>query len=64
MSKTVQFEFDIGDKVKIADSHDITGRVVGQCVRIWGTTYCVAWWDSGKRFEEWLHDWEIASEND
>lgn len=59
--KTVEFTYDIGDCVHVADYPDIKGRVVGLCVRVWGTTYCVCWWQDGKRFEEWMHEWEIES---
>ncbi len=57
--KTVEFAYDIGDTVHVADYPDIRGHVVGLCVRVWGTTYCVCWWQDGKRLEEWLHDWEL-----
>lgn len=59
--KTVEFVHDIGDQVVIADYPDIKARVVGQCVRVCGVTYCVCWWQDGRRLEEWLHDWEIVS---
>lgn len=56
---TVEFAYAVGNLVRISNAPDITGRVVGLCIRVWGTTYCVCWWQDGKRFEEWLHDWEI-----
>lgn len=59
--KTVIFDYSIDQQVCIKDYPDIIGRVVGQCVRVWGTTYCVIWWQDGKRLEEWLHDWEITT---
>ena len=55
----VEFQHKIGDRVHIADYTDIKGRVVGLCVRVSGTTYCVCWWHDGNRKEEWVHDWEV-----
>jgi hypothetical protein len=57
--KTVEFNHDIGDLVRIKDYHDIKGRVIGLCARVYGLTYYVCWWQDGKRYDEWLHDWEI-----
>ena len=57
--KTVEFAHDIGDLIRVKDYPDITGRVTGQCARVWGTTYNVCWWQDGRRHDEWLHDWEI-----
>lgn len=57
---TIQFPCSIGDRVSIADWPDITGRVTGLCQRVWGNTICVAWWDAGRRHEEWLQDWEVS----
>ena len=58
---TVKFEHDIGDKVRIKDYHDIEGRVCGISKRVYGIEYCVVWWHSGERKQEWLHDWEIEA---
>lgn len=59
VARQIEFEYGLGDQVRIRDYPDITARVVGLCLRVWGKTYCVCWWDSGKRYEEWVHDWEI-----
>jgi len=58
--KTVEFAYNIEDRVHIADYPDILGRVVGMCIRVWGITYAVVWWNEGRRHEEWLHDWELS----
>lgn len=59
MRRLVEFKFDIGDAVCIADSPDICGRVLGMCLQREGVTYRVCWWQDGKRFDEWVHEWEI-----
>lgn len=54
------FKYEIGDKVHIADYPEIQGRITGMCVRAWGDTYAVCWWQDGRRYDEWLHEREIA----
>ena len=39
--KTIEFEFAIGERVHVRDSVDIVCRVIGQCNRVYGKTYCV-----------------------
>lgn len=56
---TIDFAFNIGDHVRIVDYPDIQGRITGLCIRAYGKTYYVCWWQDGKRFDEWLHEWEI-----
>jgi hypothetical protein len=56
---SVDFKYTIGDLVRVKDSPDIHGRIVGLCLRIYGETYCFCWWQDGKRLEEWVHDWEV-----
>ena len=62
--KTVEYKYDVGDQVYIRDTSDIHGRVTGMCTRVWGATYCVCWWQDGRRYDEWLHDWEIESQEE
>ncbi len=59
--KPVEFAYEIEQHVRIKDYPDIQGRVVGMCVRVWGLTYAVCWWQEGRRLEEWLHEWEIEA---
>ena len=59
--KTIEFAFDIGDKVHIADYPDIEGRVIGLSYRNEGITHCVVWWQNGERKQEWVHDWELRA---
>ena len=56
---TVIFSHSIGDKVMINDYPDIHGRVTGMSHKQIGNQYYVCWWDCGKRYDEWLNEWEI-----
>jgi len=56
---TIDFEYGIGDKVEIATVKDIYGHVIGMTLNRNGITYHVCWWADGKRFDEWLCDFEL-----
>ncbi len=56
---TVDFEHSVGDEVTVIHAPDISGRVSAMTLNKYGKGYRVIWWDSGKRFEEWLEGWEI-----
>lgn len=59
MSIKIEFAFNIGDEVVIADALDIKGRVVACDYDVLGIRYNVVWWQDGRRQSEWLNDWEI-----
>ena len=55
----VNFSYSIGDTIRVIHAPDITGQISAMSVNHDGLTYRIVWWDSGKRFEEWLEGWEI-----
>ena len=58
MSVTVEFEYDIGDKVNILEV-DIPGRVTSIIKDVNGLQYLVAYWYNGERQSTWLFEWEL-----
>jgi hypothetical protein len=59
--KTIEFEHDIGDTVRVVQVNDIEGYVSGMSINVNGNMYRVIWWQDGKRQDEWLFGWEIAT---
>lgn len=61
--RIVKFAFDIGDEVAIkgldAKTSHKSGRVAGLCMQKEGKTYRIVWWMDGKRFDEWMQEWEL-----
>lgn len=56
-SKPVRWVFEPGSKVRIGGGID--GVVAKVAFGAMGTSYLVAWWHDGQRYEEWLLEAEI-----
>jgi hypothetical protein len=59
--KTIKFAHDIGERVYVLQAQDIIGCVSGMSINVNGDMYRVIWWQDGKRQDEWLFGWEIAT---
>ena len=57
MMKT-DFVFNIGEKVKIS-AIDMKGRVDAMMVDSEGQRFRVIYWNEGRRYSEWMYEWEI-----
>ena len=56
---TVEFEYAIGDRVKILDI-GMLGAVVALCQDVEGQQYRVVYWNNGERFSVWMYSWELT----
>lgn len=54
----VNYKYDLGDKVKII-AVDMPGQVDSLCTSESGNTYRVVFWNNGRRYSDWMYDWEI-----
>lgn len=57
---TVEFDFDIGQTVRIK-AISMTGRVDSLSLDNNGKTYRVVYWNDGSRSQVWMYDWEIEA---
>ena len=60
-SSTVTFAHSIGDAVAFVEARDIRARVQAVKIEFHGELYRVAWWQDGRRMEDWVYGWEIAA---
>lgn len=58
--KTVEFEHDIGDRVKVK-TIEMIGCVDSLCMDIMGKQYRVVYWNNGARNSVWMYAWEIEA---
>lgn len=58
MRKIVEFDYDVGDQVKIVEI-DRNGCVDGMALDNLGKQYRVIYWNDGTRNSTWLYPWEI-----
>ena len=56
--KTVNFEYDIGDTVKVRDI-GMAGRVDALSLDSNGELYRVVYWNDGNRNQVWMYAWEL-----
>ena len=56
---TITFAHDIGDTVEVVHVKGITGIVTVLRMSERGAYYLVVWWHEGRRFEEWVAEFEI-----
>jgi len=61
--KQIDFEYDIGERVRVVHAGDIEGHVTALKVEACGLQYRVIWWQDGRRMEDWLLGWELAKAN-
>lgn len=54
----VTYKYGPGDKVKIL-AVDMIGQVDSLCTSKSGNTYRVVFWNDGRRYSEWMYEWEI-----
>lgn len=59
MSRTVNFKYDIGEEVRVLPLN-MSGRVDALQINIDGPKYGIVYWNDGKRYCEWLYEWEIG----
>lgn len=59
MKCKMDFAFTIGDHVLITDTKNITGRICGMCNKSGIVSYQITYWNEGKRYDEWLLEWEL-----
>ena len=60
--KTIEFEYDIGARVKIK-TIEMIGHVDSLCLDIMGKQYRVVYWNDGERHSTWMYAWEIEKAN-
>jgi hypothetical protein len=58
--KTVEFEHDIGDRVKVK-TIEMIGSIDALCQDIQGKQYRVVYWNDGQRYSVWMYAWEIEA---
>lgn len=58
--KTVEFEYDLGQAVRIK-AIDMIGRVDSLSLDNNGHTYRVVYWNDGARCQAWMYDWELEA---
>jgi hypothetical protein len=58
MRKTVEFEYDIGQEVKIIPT-GIRGNIDSLTLDNMGKQYRVVYWNDGQRYSVWMYLWEI-----
>ncbi len=57
--RRVDFEYDVGDRVSVVHAGNIDGHVTALKLEACGQQYRVAWWQDGRRMEDWLLAWEL-----
>lgn len=60
MKTIIEFDYSIGEKVKVKDI-DRTGTVTSLTKDMDGTMYRVAYWVNGQRYCEWMYHFELQS---
>lgn len=60
-SVTITWDHSIGDAVVFVEAPDIRGRVQAFGIDTNGQRYRVAWWQDGRRLEEWVYAWEVRA---
>ena len=58
---TITFDYSIGETVEVAHVKGISGVVIVLRASERGNYYLVVWWHEGRRFEEWLAEFEIKA---
>lgn len=58
MRTQVQFEYSIGDRVRIK-AIDMIGQVDAMSQDVAGLQYRVVYWNDGTRHSTWMNDWEL-----
>lgn len=55
----VTYKYGPGDRVKIL-AVDMIGQVDSLSTNQDGNKYRVVFWNNGRRYSEWMYDWEIT----
>ena len=58
----VSFEYAVGDHVLVIHAGDIPARVSALKLEYSGRQYRVIWWQDGRRYEDWMLEWEIKKD--
>lgn len=58
--KTVDFEYDIGDRVKVKGI-EMVGGIDSLCMDIQGKQYRVVYWSNGERHSDLMYAWELEA---
>lgn len=57
--RSVLFDYNIGDKAIVVAAPDIVVQIGAMKKSSEGLQYYGAWWQDGKRLEEWFYAWEL-----